>query len=277
MKTPSAFPLSPCLSRILAALFVAFGFSSFRAHGAEGDAPKPLKVLLIAGGCCHDYATQRTLIKEGLEARALVQVEVVYSPDRSTKASFDQYKSPDWAKGFDAIIHDECSADVKDPAYVQNVLAPHKAGIPAINLHCAMHSYRTGTDDWFKFCGIQSSSHGPQKPIEVTFLDEQHAATKGLSGWTTGDEELYNNVTIFPSATPLARGKQVVTRRDGTTQTAEAVVVWANDYHGTRVFNTTLGHNNLLVGDSRYLDLLARGLIWATGRGATYLQPRPAK
>lgn len=236
------------------------------------DAPKPLRAVLIAGGCCHDYATQKNLIKEGLEARAHVTVDVVYSADKSTKATFEPYQKPDWAAGYDLIIHDECSADVKDMAYVQNVLAPHKAGVPAINLHCAMHSYRTGTDDWFKFCGIQSASHGPQKPIEVTFVNSDHPATKGLKGWTTGNEELYNNIKVFPTATPLARGKQVVPGRDGTSRTDEYVVVWANDYQGTKVFNTTLGHNNLLVGDSRYLDLLARGLIWATGRGPDYLK-----
>src|SRR6187401_3769101 len=135
------------------------------------DAPKPLRALLIAGGCCHEYDKQKNVLKEGLEARAHVKVDVVYSPDTSTKARFDIYEKPDWAKGYDIVIHDECSADVKDMPYVQNVLAPHKAGTPAINLHCAMHCYRTGTDDWFQFCGIQSASHGPQKPIEVKFVN----------------------------------------------------------------------------------------------------------
>lgn len=237
------------------------------------EAGQPLKALLIAGGCCHDYAKQKNLIQEGLEARVNVKVDVVYSPDTSTKATFDVYQKSDWAKGYDIVIHDECSADVKEMAYVQNVLAAHKGGVPAINLHCAMHSYRTGTDAWFEFCGIQSASHGPQKPIEIRVVNETHPVTKGLKGWTTGNEELYNNLKVFPTATPLARGAQVVPGRDGTTRTNDYVVVWANDYHGTKVFNTTLGHNNLLVGDRRYLDLLARGLVWATGRGPEYLKP----
>jgi type 1 glutamine amidotransferase len=252
--------------------FFLFVFVFAVAPLQAAAAPKPLKVLLIAGGCCHDYAAQRHLLKDGLEARVHLTMDIAYSPDKSTRATFEPYQKPDWAKGYDLIIHDECSADVKDTNYVQNVLAPHKAGIPAINLHCAMHSYRTGTDDWFKFCGIQSSSHGPQKPIEVTLVSGDHPVTTGLSGWTTGDEELYNNVKIFPSATPLAKGKQVVPRRDGTLRTEEHVVVWANDYQGTKVFNTTLGHNKILVGDGRYLDLLARGLVWATGRGSEYFK-----
>lgn len=29
-------------------------------------APKPLRVLLVSGGCCHDYDAQKNLIAEGL-------------------------------------------------------------------------------------------------------------------------------------------------------------------------------------------------------------------
>ena len=224
-------------------------------------AVEPLKALIVAGGCCHDYATQKDLLKEGLEKRAHVKVDVAYNPDRGTGARFDMYEKEDWAKGYDVIIHDECSADVKDMPYVQNILNAHKAGVAAVNLHCAMHSYRTGTDDWFAFVGIQSTSHGPQRPIEITFTDRGHPVTKGLEGWMTGNEELYNNVKVFETAQPLAKGKQDTGRRVN-----EFVVAWANDYHGTRVFSTTLGHNNTLVGDDRYLDLLARGLLWSCGK-----------
>jgi len=44
------------------------------------------------------------------------------------------------------------------------------------------------------------------------------------------------------------------------------VVAWINDYHGTRVFSTTIGHNNATVEDARYLDLVTRGLLWACGK-----------
>jgi type 1 glutamine amidotransferase len=46
-----------------------------------------------------------------------------------------------------------------------------------------------------------------------------------------------------------------------------AVVVWTNTYgpKQARVFSTTLGHNNLTVNDPRFLDLVTRGVLWATG------------
>lgn len=241
-------------------LLLALAFGLLVSTGSA-FAAEPLRALLIAGGCCHDYVTQKDLLKDGLEKRIHIQVDVVYTADRGTGARFDIYEKDDWAKGYDVVIHDECSSDVKDMPYVRNILNAHQSGVAAVNLHCAMHCYRTGTDDWFRFVGIQSTGHGPQKPIEITFTDSAHPATKGLRGWTTGNEELYNNVKVFESARPLATGRQDTGRR-----VADAVVVWVNDYHGTRVFSTTLGHNNTLVGDDRYLEMLARGVLWACGK-----------
>ena len=45
-------------------------------------------------------------------------------------------------------------------------------------------------------------------------------------------------------------------------------MAWTNEYgpKKTRVFSTTIGHNNATVEDSRYLDLVTRGLLWSTGK-----------
>lgn len=232
---------------------------------------KPLRALLITGGCCHDYVKQKDILKQGIESRVLVEVTQIHTDDRSTKARFDIYANPDWAKGFDVVIHDECTSDVKELPYVQNILNAHRGGIPAVNLHCAMHSYRVGTDDWFKFVGIQSAAHGPQKPIEVTFVDRDHPVSKGLENWTTVNEELYNNLKMFDTAKPLARGKQ-----DTGKVIDDYVVAWVNQYGSTRVFSTTLGHNTETVADPRYLDLVTRGLLWACDKQTPEFQ-RPFK
>ena len=236
-----------------------------------GSAPKPLKAMLIIGGCCHDYAAQKDILKAGIEERANVIVDVVYSADKSTKATFECYQKEDWAAGYDVIIHDECSADIKDLPTVNRILDAHRKGTPAVNLHCAMHCYRTaanvgkptttGTDEalWFDYLGLQSSGHGPQKPIEVTYTDAAHGLTKGLESWTTIKEELYNNIKVYDTAHALARGKQ---------DDKETVIAWTHEYgeKKTRVFSTTLGHNNETVSDDRYLDLVTRGVLWSAGK-----------
>lgn len=236
---------------------------------------KPLRVLLVTGGCCHEYGKQKDILKKGLEERANVVVTQVHTNDSSTKARFPLYESPDWAKGYDVVVHDECSADIKDLPYVQNILGAHKGGVGAVNLHCAMHSYRTGTPDWFEFVGLQSTGHGPQEPIAISFTDSGHPTTRGLTDWTTIKEELYNNVKIFPTAQALARGKQVVKRRDGTEKTEDFVVTWANTYGQGKVWSTTLGHNSATVGDARYLEMVTRGVLWTAGKLSADGQPLP--
>jgi hypothetical protein len=257
-------------------LFLAAIFANCLSSGAApaGGSPAPLRVLLITGGCCHDYAHQKDILKKGLEERANIVVEQVHTDDKSTKPPLAILGNPDYAKGFDLVIHDECGADISDPEKVEAVLKPHRDGIPGVNLHCAMHSYRIGKPEepvtpgtphglWFEYLGLQSSGHGPQKPIEIHFMDAQNPITKGMADWTTINEEHYNNVHVFDSATALARGKQAV-RPD---KTNDFVVAWVNEYgpKKTRVFSTTIGHNNETVADARYLDLVTRGALWATG------------
>jgi hypothetical protein len=241
-------------------------------------APAPVRVLLITGGCCHDYARQKDVLKKGLEERANVVVEQVHSDDTSTRPPLAILGHPDYAKGFDLVIHDECAADVSDPAKVEGVLQPHREGLPGVNLHCAMHSYRIGNPAdavipgtphglWFEYLGLQSSGHGPQQPIALRFTDPQSPIAKGLSDWTTIPEEHYNNVHVFDTARAVARGTQVINQRNGGGRTNDFVVVWVNEYgpKKTRVFSTTIGHNTATVADPRYLDLVTRGVLWGSG------------
>ena len=244
---------------------------------APAEAPKPLKALLLIGGCCHDYATQKDLLKSGIEARANVAVEVIYTPDKGTAPAFPIYGNPNYADGYDVVIHDECAADIKDPAVVAGVLAPHKNGTPGVNLHCGMHCYRTakdvkvaaapGTPDamWFDYLGLQSSGHGPQKPIAISFTDTAHPIAARLANWTTIKEELYNNITVRETTRVIARGAQEPNDKPNIT---EAAIAWTSEYgeKKARVFSTTLGHNNETVGDARYLDLVTNGLLWACGK-----------
>lgn len=265
-------------------LFLSLAASALVASTVwAADPPKPLHVLIVAGGCCHDYLNQPLILKDGLEARANVKVDVAYNWDKSTKMTFSAYDSPDWAKGFDVVIHDECSSDVMDHPYVDNIVNAHKNGLPGVNLHCAMHSYRKGFKTgepqpagseqaiWYDYLGLQSQHHGKQLPISITFVDTTHPITKGMENWTTIKEELYNNVwkddnfKNWPAAHPLARGKQDAGDKIGENN---SVIVWTNEYgpKKTRVFSTTLGHNNETVSDPRYLDLITRGLLWTCNK-----------
>ena len=272
----SLFTRRGLLSAILATTCL-----SYASLTADEPAIKPLRVLLVLGGCCHDYMTQKDLLAEGITKRAHVEVVIAYDPDKTTKHLNPVYENPDWAKGFDVIIHDECSANVDDLAVIDRILEPHRQGLPAVLLHCGMHSFRSQgfpkeVTPWFEFTGLQTTGHGRQAPIDIHYTAADHPAIAGLTNWTTINEELYNNSAgkLLDTASAVALGKQTTKNKEGEEKTDEAVVVWTNNYReGTKVFATTLGHNNATVSDDRYLDLVTRGLLWSCGKlNDTYLK-----
>jgi type 1 glutamine amidotransferase len=261
--------LSLCVAAIAA--LGSLPWAAGRSAAAE-PAVKPIKALLVLGGCCHDYKAQQEILSKGLAERAQLEVAIAYDPDTTTTHLNPVYEKPDWATGFDVVIHDECSSNVKDLAVIDRILAPHRAGLPAVMLHCGMHSYRSEgfpeVTPWFEFTGLQSTGHGPQAPIDISFAKAGSPITKRMANWTTINEELYNNSAgkLLDSATALARGRQITRNKQGKETDSDYVVVWTNNYRGTKVFATTLGHNNKTVEDPRYLDLVTRGLLWSCGK-----------
>jgi type 1 glutamine amidotransferase len=224
------------------------------------DKPKPIRALLITGGCCHDYTNQKDILTKGISARSAVPIDwtIVQEGDkREHKHSI--YGKPEWWKGYDVVVHDECFGFVEDDAFVEGIVKAHTENkVPLVAIHCAVHSYRKAkTRAWSEMLGIRSEAHGPRNDIAVAYTAKDHPITKGLKNWVSPMDELYNNLKVYEKTTPLATGKQ---------GDVEAVVAWTNEYHGTRVFVTTLGHANETVGSGEYLELVTRGLQWAVGR-----------
>jgi hypothetical protein len=69
------------LALLFFVVFSTLGLPHQFVLAAEKASPQPLKVLIVAGGCCHDYDTQTKLLKKGIEARVNAAVEVIYNPD----------------------------------------------------------------------------------------------------------------------------------------------------------------------------------------------------
>ena len=277
-------------SATLTAPFI-FGLA-IAARAADPPSDRPIRALLVIGGGSHDYAKQKDIIVAGISARANVEWKVAYDPVGSNMHANPVYANPDWAAGYDVVVHDESCGKVTDLALVRRIIKPHRDGLPAVMLHSAMHCFRTEgwpkeVTPWFELTGLQTTGHGPQFPISIHFTDISNPITKSDQDWTTIHEELYNNAAgkLLPTAHELARGKQKVLVRpakakngqssgeekpkdaDGKEKLEDNVVVWTNLYNDkTRVFATTLGHNNETVADPRYLDLVARGLLWSVDK-----------
>ena len=199
------------------------------AHGQRGQAGQPagprINALVVSGGCCHDYALQGRLLMDAVNKSLPVDWTVVVQGGRGTRGSMPVYAKPDWSKGFDIVIHNECLADVDDPEYIRRITAAHRGGPPAVVIHCAMHSYRAAAiDDWRELLGVTSRRHTRQFAIPVKVAAPDHPAMKGFKeDWVTPVDELYVIEKVWPNTTPLATA---VSPEDK----AEYALAWAGEY-----------------------------------------------
>lgn len=219
---------------------------------------KPLRALLITGGCCHDYRMQKLLLSEGISKRANVTFDIIHEGGTAGDHKVKIYQRKDWTKGYDVIVHNECFGKVTDVAFIDRMAAAHKAGTPAVVIHCAMHSYRrAGTDEWRKVLGVSSMRHQQHTAVDVENLKPDHPVMKGFpKKWKTPKGELYEITKLWDGCTPLAQAYGVRTKSNHT-------CVWINEYGKGRTFGTTLGHHNETMDNNVYMDLVTRGLLWA--------------
>ena len=222
---------------------------------------KPMRALLITGGCCHNYALQAQQLTNAVAKLAAVKWTVVMEGGNGTRAEISLYDNPDWAKGFDVVVHNECFADTTNQVYIRKITSAHKAGVPAVVIHCAMHTYRAADiDDWREFLGVTSRRHDHQSKYPVKLVEPRHPTLKGVSDkWVTPMDELYVIEKLWPNAKALATS---VSEQDSKTYPA----VWINQYGKARVFGTTYGHSDDTWRDENYLTLVSRGTLWAAGR-----------
>lgn len=250
-----------CLRR--AGLFV---FTLAFVIGAS--AAEPLRALMVCGGCCHDYEAQKKILSEGISARANVTWTIVHEGDKRDHY-VGIYSNANWAKGFDVILHNECYGQATNVAFIEGIVRAHRDdGVPAVMLHCSMHSYRfSSSDEWRKLLGVSSYQHGAKHAFEIINVKPDHPVMKGFpEKWQDFPDELYQLKKEWPDCIPL--GKAVSSKEP------EQTVIWLNTYGKARVFATTLGHSNETMSDAVYLDLVARGMLWACDKLDANGQPK---
>jgi type 1 glutamine amidotransferase len=231
------------------------------------EAPKPIHALLIAGGCCHDYVAQTNLLTKGISARANVTWDILFEGGSSRGGvirdhQMSIYEKPNWAEGYDVVVHDECFGDQTNADFINHIAKAHFDGVPAVVIHCSIHSYRkSSTDEWRKLLGVSSFYHDAARKFQVENLQPDNPIMKGFPAiWQDpAPDELYRMKKVWPNCVPLAR-------TIATNMTPNTTCVWINTYGKARVFGTTLGHGNTTVSNPTYLDLVTRGLLWACNK-----------
>ncbi len=233
---------------------------------AEAATGAPVRALMVTGGCCHDYQNQKKLISEGLSKR-IGNIEwtiLEYGSERDVKA--DIYSQGDWIEGFDLVVHNECFGAVEDPSFVQGIVDAHvKHGIPAIVIHCSMHSYRNSSaaDSWRALLGVTSRRHEKTKHslrVVPTEAGKSHPILASMGdSWDTPNGELYIIEQVWPATTVLAKVHSDETGK-------EEPVIWTNEYQGARVFGISLGHHNETIETETWQAIVAAGWKWAMAK-----------
>ena len=233
---------------------------------------EPLKGLLITGGCCHDYESQKRIITEGLSQRVNIVWDVVHEGGDGKDHKVSVYGDAGWAKKYDIIFHNECFGAVTDDKFVESIAAAHHEGVPAIFIHCSLHSYRNapvGADAWRELIGVTSRSHEGKRSVKAMTVNDEHPVMKGFpTEWQTPNGELYKIEKIWPNCIPLAEAYGEDTKKNHT-------VIWLNTFGRARVFGTSLGHHNETMNNEIWLDLVARGLLWSVDRIQPNGKPLP--
>jgi len=234
---------------------------SLQPTEANNKFKKPLRILLITSGCCHNYPMQAKALKDGLSKLSEAEWTVVSEGGTGTQGVINLYDDPKWAKGYDVVVHNECFADTKTPEYIRKITSAHYKGVPAVVIHCAMHTYRaTDIDDWREFLGVTSRRHDHQSNYPVTKIDHNHPIVKDMPEvWTTPKDELYVIEKMWPNTKALASS---VSEQDGKTYP----VIWTSKYGKARIFGTTFGHSDSTFSDPVYINMVSKGILWAAGK-----------
>ena len=241
------------------------------------------KVLYVTHepGRWHDYSAQLAAFRDLAENSKWTLTVATGDKD----ALFEFLRKPGFAAGQDVIVYNFCLANSRDMKAMENLIAQTRdGGIPAMLVHCAMHSWwdsfkkgkpipgnelqlarankrllKSWSKDnpdrplpaWGDFTGVASTAHGPKKPIQLTAIEHRPFATDLPPGYSTVKTELYNNHYVTPGVQPLLMGRQA---------NDEAVVAWIVPQGASRVMGLTLGHNDDEWQDPVFLKLLENGV-----------------
>src|SRR5687768_8835145 len=182
-------------------LGAAVALTAALTTGAAAQQQAPLRILLITGGGYHDYVAQKDILARGITERVNATITIDDEAGKDSGFRVSRHRNPDWLRGFDLVVYNICFADVKDNAWSEAIVRAHVASkVPAVVLHCTMHSYNFRGDSpiWSQFLGVRTQRHQRQMPYTVETLRPEHPVmAKFPASWRTPQGELYEILEVF--------------------------------------------------------------------------------
>ena len=253
------------LAVLLASIVPVAPAADHTARTDQGSSTQParaIRALYVTGGGFHDFVTQETILPPGLAQRVRIDWTIDHTAGKATDVMIERHKTTDWTKAFDVVVYNMSFSHVVDVDWIERLAGAHRtSGVPAVILHGAVHSYRRSESKaWGELMGAFSLRHDRQRPLTIEVVAPNHPIVRAFPAkWQTINEELYELERVWPGMTPLAQAYSEETKKSYP-------VIWTNTHGKARVFVTSMGHNNEMVSNPLYLDLVARGLLWTLGQ-----------
>ena len=206
-----------------------------------------------------------------MRCRLPIEWTVIHQGGVSEDAKIPFYEKNDWGAEFDVAVHNECFPKTTDPTWVEKIAGPHRRGLPAVLVHCALQSYPDKDGLWSSLCGIEFGRPLRDRYLRIKFADQPHS-----SGIVGKDFELRRE-DILP-ITKVTDPKGVVAWAHLSNSSATRhPCFWTHQFgeRKTKIFATSLGDRNENMIRSEFLDTLTRGFLWSIERdlGRWFVSP----
>jgi hypothetical protein len=252
---------------------VCVAMLSLLACGSKAQEVRPIKALMLVGGCCHDYKTMPGVLTAAIEKSANIQFQIKLLETAEDDAVL--LRNSHFADGYDVVIYDICFGEKWKDGDYDGAMETARQGKPAVFIHCAMHTFRPPRNakapdlkereaicdaKWHALVGMDTRVHDKYEAFSVTKTDSPDPIIKSWpDDWKTPGDELYNTIKMMPTATPLLQARSPISGKLHT-------VAWVNHLGDTRIFGTTLGHDMKTGASPDYQRLLADGILWVCNK-----------
>ena len=227
-----------------------------------GEAPKPLRVLILTGRNNHDWKASTPALEKMLEESGRFAVDVTTEPEKLDAAALAPYDAllGNWSNWPDTKNRDW--GETAEKAFLDFV----RGGKGFVVFHAGAATFHA----WPEFQQLAGSTwklgetgHGSYHEFKVTIADKDHPITKGMRDFTTADE-LWHRVGVTDKLNVLCTAFS--DKAKGGTGADEPAAHWRPFGKG-RCFHLILGHDPKALQNAGERALMLRGTEWAaTGR-----------
>ena len=236
--------------RLLVSIAAAIAMS-LCLNATNADDPKPLRVCLVSGSLEYDSDTSLGKLQKHLEKNYLVECSRAFIKTESDLPGLENLDKCDVMLLFTRRL--KISGE-----QLEQVKKYCLAGKPIVGIRTASHAFQNWLVLDKEVLGGNYQGHYKEGPLcEVRLADsaKSNPILKGVQSYKSAGS-LYKN-------TGLAKDVDILLT--GSIPEHTEPIAWTRNYHGARIFYTSLGHPKDFDNEN-FKQLLVNALFWTAQR-----------